>query len=619
MLLNYRMENENEIVRKIKEGEYSLFKPEGAKSVMWAAFSEIKKDNGSILDGKVYCQFCEKLFKFTRRQTSNLLKHKCVHAKPSEKDPIQINTEDRNSCFQAFMDFIIEDCRAFSTVEGSGFKKLISKCIKIGAKYGENVDVDHLIPCAQTLSRKCKVIAEEKKQEIGPRIQHLISKNCAAVTIDLWTDNFIKRNFLCATLHFHLNSELVEITLGMKSMDLLSSSGINIRDKLNNLFGEFGVTDISNAVFVTDRGSNVKSALKDLNRINCSAHLFSNVLSDAFEATIELREITDACKKIVKYIKKSGKQQMLKTTLKNSCPTRWNSNFVLFKSISDNYTKLNEILADDAERRRLLNFNVTVLNRLVELCSEFEIVFKQLQYSSVPTICFVIPCIRRIETNCTNQSNDEAPIKALKKNIMTHLDKWKSNLSIWHKAALFLYPPAISLQQGELTEVKDFCTEKLLKENCDETLLDCSGINHPLVVQDNQNLQTPPSGYSISPPISQTPQDSPSVQISLFFPTLVRDATNRETARDEVERYANEIVRLTENFDPIMWWKNNDGKYPRLSKMAINLLSIPASSAASERVFSLAGNIITEKRNRLVPKTVDSILFLNSLCKKNLW
>lgn len=432
------MDDANEILRKIKEGEYTLFKRDRSKSVIWSVFSEIKKEDGLILEGKIYCKVCQKLFKFANRQTSNLIKHKCVHAQPNDIDPVQINTEDRNSCFQSFLDFIIEDCRPFSIVEGSGFKKLIAKCVKIGAKYGENVDVEHLIPSEKTLSRKCKEIANEKRQEIKPYIQQLMSKSSASVTIDLWTDNFIKRNFLCATLHFQLNFELVDLTLGMKSMDFLSSSANNIREKLNSLFAEFGVTDISNAIFVTDRGSNVISALKDLRRINCSAHLFSNVLHDAFESTIELKEITDACKKIVKYFKKSNKQHLLTTTLKSSCPTRWNSNFVMFKSIFDNYAKVSEILADNADKRHLLNFSVSVLQGLVEMCSDFDIVFKQLQYSSSPTICFVIPSIDRIKIICTIHSNEEVPITALKRNILTNLEKWSSNISIWHKAALFL-------------------------------------------------------------------------------------------------------------------------------------------------------------------------------------
>ena len=88
-----------------------------------------------------------------------------------------------------------------------------------------------------------------------------------------------------------------------------------------------------------------------------------------------------------------------------------------------------------------------------------------------------------------------------------------------------------------------------------------------------------------------------------------------ESAREEVSRYCMENVLIDEYFDVVQWWKDNSVKYPRLSKLAMRILSIPASSAASERVFSLAGNIITEKCNRLTNKTVDNIVFLNSFYK----
>jgi hypothetical protein len=39
-------------------------------------------------------------------------------------------------------------------------------------------------------------------------------------------------------------------------------------------------------------------------------------------------------------------------------------------------------------------------------------------------------------------------------------------------------------------------------------------------------------------------------------------------------------------------------------------LAIPATSAPSERVFSVAGNIVNKKRVRLKPDTVDLLIFL---------
>ena len=46
-------------------------------------------------------------------------------------------------------------------------------------------------------------------------------------------------------------------------------------------------------------------------------------------------------------------------------------------------------------------------------------------------------------------------------------------------------------------------------------------------------------------------------------------------------------------------------------------LAIPATSAPSKRVFSLAGRIVTKERNRLSAEKVSRIMFVNSILVKN--
>ncbi|CEF98491.1 HAT dimerisation domain, C-terminal [Ostreococcus tauri] len=102
-----------------------------------------------------------------------------------------------------------------------------------------------------------------------------------------------------------------------------------------------------------------------------------------------------------------------------------------------------------------------------------------------------------------------------------------------------------------------------------------------------------------------------------FFPKLLTASNSNciGTPLEEIERYCRQRVPFSRNFEAIEWWKNNVNCYPHLSKLALKLLSIPASSAAAERAFSLLGDIITKKRNRLCPKSVDSLLFLHSYYK----
>lgn len=78
----------------------------------------------------------------------------------------------------------------------------------------------------------------------------------------------------------------------------------------------------------------------------------------------------------------------------------------------------------------------------------------------------------------------------------------------------------------------------------------------------------------------------------------------------ELKMYCNDPV-LNRKEDPLLWWKNNEAKFPNLAKIAKKYLGIPATSVPSERLFSKAGELVSKKRNRLKPKNVDLILFLN--------
>jgi len=51
--------------------------------------------------------------------------------------------------------------------------------------------------------------------------------------------------------------------------------------------------------------------------------------------------------------------------------------------------------------------------------------------------------------------------------------------------------------------------------------------------------------------------------------------------------------------NPIQYWLLRRRQYPRLSRMAIDLFSIPAMSSEPERIFSLTGQMVTPQRGRL--------------------
>ncbi|CAN0283615.1 unnamed protein product [Scytosiphon promiscuus] len=68
---------------------------------------------------------------------------------------------------------------------------------------------------------------------------------------------------------------------------------------------------------------------------------------------------------------------------------------------------------------------------------------------------------------------------------------------------------------------------------------------------------------------------------------------------------------------PLKWWESKEEVYPTLSKVAFKYLAVQATSAASERLFSEAKLVLTDKRNRLKDDNVEDIVFLHS--NRALW
>lgn len=80
---------------------------------------------------------------------------------------------------------------------------------------------------------------------------------------------------------------------------------------------------------------------------------------------------------------------------------------------------------------------------------------------------------------------------------------------------------------------------------------------------------------------------------------------------DEMAEYLSS--RHSDNPDSMLqWWKFNKERFPALSKLARFIFSIPASSAPSERAFSVCGRILEERRTGLGPQSISNILFLHS-------
>ncbi|KAF5705269.1 ribonuclease H [Fusarium mundagurra] len=122
------------------------------------------------------------------------------------------------------------------------------------------------------------------------------------------------------------------------------------------------------------------------------------------------------------------------------------------------------------------------------------------------------------------------------------------------------------------------------------------------------------------------PENGTRAQQSLAVPALLKrkkdtmlskmrlEVRNKTMARargkDDFDSFISEApIALAEDTTPLQWWCSEDVRtaYPRLSRMAIDILSVPAESAEPERTFSGARRTARWDRLRLLIESIEKI------------
>jgi hypothetical protein len=105
-----------------------------------------------------------------------------------------------------------------------------------------------------------------------------------------------------------------------------------------------------------------------------------------------------------------------------------------------------------------------------------------------------------------------------------------------------------------------------------------------LLAQRLHNIDAPRT--SVSPPIKEA---------SGFAAYNKLSSRKGRQPQDELARFMAADLPA-EGEDPLQWWLCHQEQYPVLKHLAFTSLSAPASTAADERLFSMAGNVVNEQR-----------------------
>ncbi|XP_025192690.1 zinc finger BED domain-containing protein DAYSLEEPER-like [Melanaphis sacchari] len=276
----------------------------------------------------------------------------------------------------------------------------------------------------------------------------------------------------------------------------------------------------------------------------------------------------------MKFMKSSGKNSQLSTVLVQEVKTRWNTRLLMLESIQ---RSLPEIIKIHGEFFcRLQNINRDLLQSLITFLKIFKSASDELEVKYA-----------NLEINNLDEDvevNIDSIMKILGNKALTILDN-KFQLSDVHEIAVFLWPK--------------FKMLKMFSEENGERSLILGDIELGLLKFEIED------GEKRANSVTETNINSNSQELTSKEATMFSEWEDGvdERAQQSIYKYKKELESYREeNYDIsddqiLDFWSKQTLRFPYLSKLARQILPIPASIASSERSFSVAGRVIEQRRS----------------------
>ncbi|XP_071055030.1 E3 SUMO-protein ligase ZBED1-like [Onthophagus taurus] len=89
-----------------------------------------------------------------------------------------------------------------------------------------------------------------------------------------------------------------------------------------------------------------------------------------------------------------------------------------------------------------------------------------------------------------------------------------------------------------------------------------------------------------------------------------------DIVKKEMDKYIEEPLLARKDIygviqDPLVWWHQRKHIYPNLFQIMKKQMCVMATSVPCERIFSKAGQIVSEKRERLTTNKIAQVVFLS--------
>lgn len=471
------------------------------------------------------------------------------------------------------------------------------------------------------------------------------------------------------TCHYITESfELKEIILAIKYLQYPHTAN-RIQETLEEIINQWNLRE---KIFfcTTDNAANMKKMLNQISwikRLSCTAHTIQLVVG---KGLLLAETLIARAKRVINFFSTPKQNERLIAAQKDNLndldsdmakesrkyflhaitdvDTRWSSTYfawerlILLKPFIDNVLSTMALSKDPETKKdlkRLKEINLTdneyeCIRDLIEVLGPFAEVTEYLEGSHYSTMGFMGPAIEKLKkefaplasnnahSNVDLESPDNAfdehnfedaveesePGATRKIKISNPVNTYglvNSVRSDLYNALQFYFP--IISEEGFLAAILDPRWKNLSFSTNEQ---------HELAQKNFRDV------YEIAKTSSSATIKDPSNNLlgikkkksCLYQRSILESEDIINSNDDEVDRYL-AISQQAKSINALEWWNIYKKEFPILSELARKFLAIQATSAASEWLFSDAGNIMTAKRTSMKYDLFETLIFL----KRNRW
>ncbi|CAG5023650.1 unnamed protein product [Parnassius apollo] len=408
------------------------------------------------------------------------------------------------------------------------------------------LDSRYEIPDTTILKKK---LLPEYYENVKQKLVIALSKaEHVSVTTDLWT-SIANEGILSVTCHFFHNEKLIAPLLEVVKMEG-SHNAENIASMLDATLSKWDIRSKCEAITTDNAQTMINTAAKlHIRHIPCFAH------------TLNLTEV----------------------------PTRWNSAYHMLQRIVTMKTELTLALNECNRAPPGVNADeYLIIQETIQILEPFDLATTKISGESYITLSLIIPLIRGIKTKLVeveSQIVTESGNKILlcmKGSVDKRLSPYESRTPV---VLATILDPRFKKKGFKTSDDEKRAGQWLEKAYASHLT------KERLAVEETQPTPSTSSGTSND---------------LLGFLDVPDVSTPLSNSLVDVRQYLEKPV-IDRKECPITYWKYTNNK---LKELAMLYLCIPASSVPSERIFSKAGQILTERRNRLKEKRLNELLFI---------